>query len=379
MNEPRLVAIAFIAYRYSTFPTNVTTIDTHSSQPHHASALSTMGSDRPSRKRKTISYAEEDDDATFEYHSPPKKASRTHKSAEAVDLTAASPRKTTLKKDAKRGSDALAEEPSPKKKSKRGNDAPAEEKRLKRYRPAPPQSYISIKDRAMTQRLTVLSRERCGTDEVPEEKVVMAGSTGNVYTQHIGLVPSCDCPHATKGNQCKHIIYVMLRVLKAREDVAYQLALTTTELREVLKNAPPIPGVETDPTDAQGEQDGNRKPIEGECPICYDDLEPDKDAIVYCKASCGNNVHKGCMSKWIAMNRTKATCPYCRATWATDEALEGKLGNIDPSGLERNEDGYVNVAGQLGLSGERDYSTYHQFWVRRQFGSGRRRGEYYDD
>jgi hypothetical protein len=337
-----------------------------------------MGSDRPSRKRKTASYAEHDDDAPFEHQSPPKKATRTRKTTEAVDLTANSSERTSPKKKSKHSSDVSTKEPSPKKRSKRGSDAPAEEKRLRRYRAIPPHSYTSIKERAMTQRLTVLSRERCGTDEVPEERVVMAGSTGNVYMQQIGLVPSCDCPHAMKGNQCKHIIYVMLRVLKARENVAYQLALTTTELREVLKNAPPIPGVETDPTDAQGEQDGNRKPIEGECPICYDDLEPDKDAIVYCMASCGNNVHKACMSKWIAMNRTKATCPYCRATWATDEGLEGKLGNIDPSGLERNEDGYVNVAGQLGLSGERDISTYHQFWVRQHYGHGGRR-QFFDD
>jgi hypothetical protein len=334
--------------------------------------LDTMVSDRPSRKRKTTSYAEDDDDAPFEYQSPPQKVTRIRKTTAAIDLTADSPERTLPKRKTKRSGDVSTEEPSGKKKSKRGNDAPTEEKRLRRYRAVPPHSYTSIKERAMTQRLTVLSRERCGTDEVPEEKVVMAGSTGNVYTQQIGLVPSCDCPHAMKGNQCKHIIYVMLRVLKARKNVAYQLALTTTELREVLKNAPPIPGVDTDPTDAHGEQDGNRKPIEGECPICYDDLEPDKDAIVYCKTSCGNNVHGACMSKWITMNRTKPTCPYCRATWTTDEGLEGKLGKIDPGGMERNEDGYVNVAGQLGLSGERDMSTYRQFWVRQYYGHGER-------
>lgn len=326
--------------------------------------MSTMEpSTRPSRKRKTISYAEDagdDDYAPFDYHSPPKKAKKVTQAA-VVDETAESPKKTT------------------KKKGKRADDAPAEEKRLKRYRAAPPQSYTSIKERAMTQRLTVLSRERCGTDDIPEEKVVMAGSTGNVYTQQIGLIPSCDCPHALKGNQCKHIIYVMVRVLKARENVAYQLALLSTELREVLKNAPPIPGVETDPTDAQGEQDGTRKPIEGECPICYDDLEPAKDAIVYCTASCGNNVHKDCMQKWISMTRGKATCPYCRATWAAEDGFESKLGEVDTKGLERNADGYLNVAGQLGLSGERDYSSYHQFWVRRHLGTGGRRRRDFED
>lgn len=312
---------------------------------------------RPSRKRKPTSYAEDDDNTPFDYQSPPKKGKKASQEAEVVDLTA----------------------DSPKKKGKRASDGPTDEKRLRRHRATPPQSYLAVKERAMTQRLTVISRERCGSDELPEEKVVMAGSTGNVYTQTIGLVPSCDCPHAMKGNQCKHIIYVMVRVLKAREAVAYQLALLSSELREVLKNAPPIPGVETDPTDAQGEQDGNRKPIEGECPICYDDLEPGKDAIVYCKASCGNNVHKDCMQKWISMTRGKATCPYCRAAWAAEDGFKGKLGEVDTKGLERNEDGYLNVAGQLGLSGQRDYSTYHQFWVRRHLGMGGRRRRDFDD
>lgn len=32
---------------------------------------------------------------------------------------------------------------------------------------------------------------------------------------------------------------------------------------------------------------------------------------------------------------------------------------------EVNEEGYVNLAGQFGMSGERDYSSYHPFWVRR--------------
>jgi hypothetical protein len=318
---------------------------------------------RPSRKRKIVSYADDGDD--FECQPIPKTAKKLTKATEIVDLTADSPKKS-----------------SPKGKGKHNSDEPTKEKRLKRYRASAPQTYLVIKERAMTQRLTVLSRERCGTDDLPEEKIVMAGSTGNVYTQVVKLQPSCDCPHARKGNQCKHIIYVMLRVLKAREDIAYQLALTASELHEVFKNAPPIPGVETDTKDAQGVQDGNRKPIEGECPICYDDLDPDKDAIVYCQTSCGNNVHKSCMQTWIAMAKSKATCPYCRAKWAAEDVFDGKLGDIDTKGLARNEDGYVNIAGQLGLSGERDYSTYHQFWVRGHLGyRGGRRGGYddYDD
>jgi hypothetical protein len=324
---------------------------------------------RANRKRKTTTYADDDDDdAPYEYHTPAKKTKKSKTSGKAVEVI-----------------DLTADSPPPKKaparkRAKRDSDAPAEEKRARLFRKQAPQSYIAVKERALTQRLTVLSRERCGSDDAPEEKVIVAGSTGNVYTVSIGLVPSCDCPHAKKGNQCKHIVYVMLRVLKAREEVAYQLALVSSELREVIKNAPPIPGVETDRKDGTETTDGNRKAIEGECPICYDDLD-DKEAIVYCKASCGNNVHKTCMQNWMAASRGKATCPYCRAKWEEDTGFGGKLGGVDTQGLQRNEDGYVNVGSQLGLSGQREMSTYHPFWVRQQMGYGdwRRRGYYEDD
>lgn len=100
----------------------------------------------------------------------------------------------------------------PKEKNKKSDDdvckSKTKEKRLKHFRKRAPNSYRVIKDRALSQRLTVMNRERCGTDELPEEKVRVAGSTGNLYTVNIGLVPNCDCPHAKKGNQCKHIIYV---------------------------------------------------------------------------------------------------------------------------------------------------------------------------
>lgn len=311
---------------------------------------------RASRKRKTVGYTESDEDAPLGYQPTPQKAKKSQQTIEVIDLTADSPEKT------------------PRRRSKRDSEAPAPEKRLRLFRKRAPQSYLAVKDRALTQRLTVLSRERCGSDDAPEEKVVVAGSTGNVYTVLVGLMPSCDCPHANKGNQCKHIIYVMLRVLKAQEQVAYQLALLSSELRDLIKNAPPIPGLETDGKDGTKTEgvDPNRKPIEGECPICYDELDK-KESIVYCMSGCGNNVHKDCMQKWAAISKGKATCPYCRAKWAEDAGFDGKLGSVDTKGLKRNDDGYVNVAGQLGLSGERDYSSYHQVWARGhlEYGGGR--------
>lgn len=236
-----------------------------------------------------------------------------------------------------------------------------EETRQRRFRRSAPQSYLQIKSRALTQRFTVMGRERCGTNDLPGENVTIAGSTGNVYTVKIGLRPDCDCPHSNKGNQCKHIIYVMLRVLKAREEIAYQLALTSSELREVFTKAPPIPSADSESKSS----DGNRKPIEGECPICYTEFDPDTESVVYCRSACGNNVHKECMQNWATARSGNATCPMCRSPWSSQDVSAGKVDLTKTEFLE----GYRNVASQLGVSRERDYSSYHQPWVSQQFGS----------
>ncbi|PSN63876.1 hypothetical protein BS50DRAFT_558106 [Corynespora cassiicola Philippines] len=313
------------------------------------------------RKRKSVAYTDLDSSDQDE-DAPPKKATKVKE--ETGDFQSL------------QGSHANSKRPKKKSKKCSSKDE-GEEKRLRRFRPYPPRSYEEIKNRALTQRLTVLERTRCGTDDAPEEKVLMAGSTGNVYTQHICKIPTCDCPHAKKGNQCKHIIYVMLRVLKAPEPTAYQLALTPTELRSLFASAPPIP----DATTAQAAEDTNRKPIEGECPICYTefDADDDRDAVAYCKASCGNNVHAECMAAWRRARSGKATCPYCRSEWESDGGGEGAFGGKieGMERMERGEEGYVNVAGRLGLSGRRDYSTYHYPWVRQHLGlTGTRRRRY---
>jgi hypothetical protein len=228
------------------------------------------------------------------------------------------------------------------------------ERRLKRFRSKPTNEYHQLRYRALTQRMFVLDRKREDTnDGHPIETVTLAGSTGNVYTIIIDKVPLCDCPHARKGHQqCKHIIYVLSRVLKARADLEYQLAFCSFELREIFENAPLLPVQQV-----ESSHDGNRKSTDGECPICCDELvsEGTKEDLVYCKAGCGNNLHKSCFKQWAATKRGQPiTCPFCRHLWEDDsEDLDGLL-QAGPV----NSEGYKNVAGRLGLSGVRDTSTY---------------------
>jgi hypothetical protein len=97
---------------------------------------------------------------------------------------------------------------SHRKKSKKCD--PAEEKRLRAFRTHAPQSYLERLDRVRSQRMFLIDRERkSSVDGSPEEEVFeIAGTTGNIYQVKVGKVPSCTCPDAKKGNQCKHIVYV---------------------------------------------------------------------------------------------------------------------------------------------------------------------------
>ncbi|KAF1811132.1 hypothetical protein P152DRAFT_460006 [Eremomyces bilateralis CBS 781.70] len=260
----------------------------------------------------------------------------------------------------------------PNKRTKKQNvEVPGKEKRLRKYRDHAPSSFHDIYFRARSQRFYVLSRKRGGTEECPKEEVELTGSTGNIYTVEIKPRPTCSCPHAIKGKQCKHMVYVLHKVLNARYEYVYQLALLSSELREIFARAPRI---ETENTSTQG-TDGKRKTIEGDCPICFTEFEENKETIVYCKAACGQNIHKECFETWASARRKshdEVTCPFCRSTWEGDQDMVTK---IKKSG-GRNEEGYVNVADQLGISGQRDYSTYNPFWVNRQRQAGANVGDW---
>lgn len=300
--------------------------------------------------------------------------------ATAIDLTSETPKKRSRKRKSE-ANDEGEDGCNPAKKKAKSKD---EEKRLKRFRVKAPGAYQDVRHRALTQRMFVIDRERHPAKkddgsivEHPTETISLAGTTGNVYTINIDKIPTCDCPHARKGNQCKHVIYVMARVLRVPDHLEYQLAYLSTELKEIFDKAPPLPSK----TGEESAKDGNRKELEGmrsldsillltlgltlslgECPICCVDFEPENTAekVVYCKAACGNNIHKTCFDQWARTKPGAVTCPFCRSPWEADESAVQTVAKSETV----NAEGYVNVASQLGLSGRRDYSTYNKYWVR---------------
>lgn len=145
---------------------------------------------------------------------------------------------------------------------------------------------------------------------------------------------------------------MLSRVLRADFKYVYQLALLKSELEEIFARAPPIQNTDAGAASTPAD-DEKRKPIEGDCSVCYSEFEPAKEKIVWCRAACGQNFHQKCFDTWAATKRTsgrsQVTCPMCRSVWQGDDG--GGLGshNINRNG-PRNRDGYVNIAGQLGIS-----------------------------
>jgi hypothetical protein len=169
---------------------------------------------------------------------------------------------------------------------------------------------------------------------------------------------------------------ILVNVLKAREDLAYQLAFLATELEDIFANAP-VTTLSSDEAAQVTDTGRSRKLVEGDCPVCvmeFDESDKPED-ILWCKGACGQNIHRTCFEQWARSKPGQVKCVYCRTPWKGDE---DSIRKISKSGSV-NHEGYVNVAGELGISGQRDMSTYHQFWVRGEFGGGYSGGGRYDD
>jgi hypothetical protein len=58
-------------------------------------------------------------------------------------------------------------------------------------------------------------------------------------------------------------------------------------------------------------------------------LQEGEEPLLWCEASCGNNVHTGCFSRWAAAKRgngQEVTCVFCRAAWQGEGGAAGVCG-----------------------------------------------------
>jgi len=255
--------------------------------------------------------------------------------------------------------------PAKRQRKKKDPDAPVPEKRGAKFKRACPKAILERVDRVVSQRFFMIDRKRNG-EELREEFSVL-GSTGNVYTVVIDRRPSCSCPDFGKGNHCKHILFIFMKVLQVPYEAThwYQKALLSTELAEIFAQAPLAPNSVAHPhireayaratgkvsTSAGDASDKRRMPgEEDDCPICYENMHKDDvKKLTFC-ASCGNGLHLECFQQW-ARGKAKPTCVFCRSEWVVPGAAGAKAG--------RSSEGYLNLASVAGLSPQRDTSSYY--------------------
>ena len=76
-----------------------------------------------------------------------------------------------------------------------------------------------------------------------------------------------------------------------------------------------------------------------QCAICVEPMAEGGEAVTFC-ASCGQNVHGGCIAKWISTRRAQGiqiSCPYCRGNWV--DGLHPEAGASGAGGGQ-----YINLA-----------------------------------
>jgi hypothetical protein len=219
-------------------------------------------------------------------------------------------------------------------------------------------------ERAQTERLYLLSQKDATTAKKGLARTyAVLGSTGNVYNVKICHNPSCTCPDHQKGHICKHIMLVMLKVLKVgKSSLAFQKCLLQTELAEIFAKAPPVPSSVVAPqvvVNAYEHATGSAKkaPVEEEeaddgeecdCPICFEPVVRGKEELERC-GTCRKRLHTDCIERWLEHGKN---CPMCRGPWCVVNS------GVVVSGKKRGRDGgYLNIT-----TGDESPTVYDNYW-----------------
>ncbi|KAF3209534.1 hypothetical protein TWF192_004186 [Orbilia oligospora] len=228
-------------------------------------------------------------------------------------------------------------------------EEPEEPPRLKEYRSSCPSAVEQRIGRVRRQRMFCLGRER--DEENLREEFKIAGSTGNVYTVVLENIPTCDCPDSNHKNEiCKHILFVMIKVLRVRDELSYQAALLNSEIREIFETSSARVEVDT------SEDKRQRKPLDAdECPVCYEPFQQGERGVLFCVAQCGSNIHRECFRQWAAVKvGNTVTCVMCRTPWEESSADRDYDYEDILQNATRGREGYLNVGQELGMGSRRD-------------------------
>ena len=157
------------------------------------------------------------------------------------------------------------------------------------------------------------------------------GTTGNVYIVNLSTNPSCTCPDRT--NPCKHIFFVLIRVLGVSLDDPHlrRKTLKPNHLARLLATPSFIVSFARQTLRERfhqvfflnkelGINAASLMPcVEVEegamCPICLDEMRKSGDRAVAC-GTCKIPVHEECLMTWEKTKKKGLTkCVTCRSPW----------------------------------------------------------------
>jgi hypothetical protein len=184
-------------------------------------------------------------------------------------------------------------------------------------------------DKLSTDEIYLLEHQQQNSSASSFYEFTIAGSTRNVYKVNLldSGKTSCNCPdflgHAKRaGCVCKHVCFVMSRVLKYKNVSFYDSHNFEVEIVKKLCSQLNVETIDSclvnlslsekyvERKDNQIKFDKYREIKEGdECPICYTDLVVDSPELVIGCPTCLGAVHRKCMEKWLT---NKKSCCYCR-------------------------------------------------------------------
>ena len=197
------------------------------------------------------------------------------------------------------------------------------------------QNQLTRKERAFSQPIYLL-KVLPSTIEY-EKKFTVVGTTNNKYTVTIGEDIKCTCPDfAQNSNICKHLYFIMLRVMKTNGSVRRKNKKET--LLKYFSNMPHFLNdnivyntIARQNYEKQFKKEKLEQKIDDVCPICLVDLDnkTKKSNLYYCKYSCGKSVHKSCFEIWVNSGENNNKCIFCRAPWDNYdmEELDNSVGN----------------------------------------------------
>jgi len=181
------------------------------------------------------------------------------------------------------------------------------------------------KNRGKEQRIFLVMAHDFVENSLERNYDVM-GTTGNVYTICICQFPTCTCPDfKSRNKRCKHIYFVLSRIMKVSEDREDVKNYTNEELTDMFNKIPDILNnlkvdshlvnmylkIKKKPNGEIEQQDITAEMI---CPICLENLTETNEPMVYCKYSCGIPIHELCFEMF---NKKKADvkCLLCQKDW----------------------------------------------------------------